>query len=223
MGKKRSRLEDEHDGPFKKLKRNEHHPPGRSNDKVSDKDRYVGKHFKKSSHKHKSKHKSKHRKNKKRKHHRDCSSSDESSSSDSTSTSSSTSTDSEKKKRRRIHKEKKRKHNKSKYSKVRPEKIDKQLESITESCIGPLPPEDLNKNSRSMAPMTKEEWEKRQSVVKRVYDEETGRHRLIKGDGEILEEIVSRDRHKEINRLATKGDGAFFESSMHNKLQSKTT
>lgn len=29
-----------------------------------------------------------------------------------------------------------------------------------------------------MAPMTKEEWEKRQSVVRKVLDEETGRYRL---------------------------------------------
>lgn len=36
--------------------------------------------------------------------------------------------------------------------------------------------------------------------------------RLIKGDGEVLEEIVSRDRHKEINRQATNADGAFFQS-----------
>lgn len=66
--------------------------------------------------------------------------------------------------------------------------------------------------SKAMAPMTKEEWEKKQSVVRRVLDEESGRYRLIKGDGEVLEEIVSRDRHKEINRQATQADGAFFQS-----------
>lgn len=32
--------------------------------------------------------------------------------------------------------------------------------------------------SKAMAPMTKEEWEQRQSVVRRVMDEETGRYRL---------------------------------------------
>lgn len=37
-------------------------------------------------------------------------------------------------------------------------------------------------------------------------------YRLIKGDGEILEEIVTRDKHKEINRQATKGDGQYFQS-----------
>lgn len=38
--------------------------------------------------------------------------------------------------------------------------------------------------------------------------------RLIKGDGEVLEEIVSRDRHKEINRQATKGDGEYFQTRL---------
>jgi hypothetical protein len=42
--------------------------------------------------------------------------------------------------------------------------------------------------------------------------------RLIKGDGEVLEEIVSRDRHREINRQATRGDGAFFQATMAAKL-----
>ncbi|XP_032236509.2 ADP-ribosylation factor-like protein 6-interacting protein 4 [Nematostella vectensis] len=67
---------------------------------------------------------------------------------------------------------------------------------------------------RSMVPMTKEEYEKQQNVIRRVYDEETGRHRLIKGDGEILEEIVSYDRHKAINKKATQGDGTFFASKL---------
>jgi len=65
-----------------------------------------------------------------------------------------------------------------------------------------------------MRPMTREEWEARQSVVRRVYDEETGRTRLVKGDGEILEEIVSRQRHQEINKQATKSDGDAFRSRL---------
>lgn len=67
---------------------------------------------------------------------------------------------------------------------------------------------------RVMKPMTKEEWEKQQSVVRRVYDPETGRNRLVKGDGEIIEEIVSKDRHKEINKQSTTGDGLFFQTKM---------
>ncbi|XP_038220777.1 ADP-ribosylation factor-like protein 6-interacting protein 4 [Zerene cesonia] len=82
-------------------------------------------------------------------------------------------------------------------------------------------PIELMEKSKAMAPMTKEEWEKRQSVVRRVLDEETGRYRLIKGDGEVLEEIVSRDRHKQINREATIADGNFFQSQTVEKHRFK--
>ncbi|XP_044761466.1 ADP-ribosylation factor-like protein 6-interacting protein 4 isoform X2 [Coccinella septempunctata] len=75
-------------------------------------------------------------------------------------------------------------------------------------------PLELMDKRKTLAPMTKEEWEKKQSVVRRVYDESTGRNRLIKGDGEVIEEIVSRDRHKQINQQATKGDGEFFQNQL---------
>lgn len=76
-----------------------------------------------------------------------------------------------------------------------------------------------------MAPITKQEYEKQQSHVRRVFDPDTGRHRyialphfiarlflpkvnifgvfsrLVKGDGEIIEEVVSYQRHKEINKV----------------------
>merc|ERR1712038_733328 len=64
---------------------------------------------------------------------------------------------------------------------------------------------------KKKAPMTKEEWEKKQSVVRREFDEDTGRVRLIKGDGEVLEECVSRERQQEINRAATRADGVSFQ------------
>merc|ERR1712013_224655 len=67
------------------------------------------------------------------------------------------------------------------------------------------------KERKKKAPMTKEEWEKKQSVVRREFDEDTGRVRLIKGDGEVLEECVSRERQQEINRAATRADGASFQ------------
>lgn len=77
-------------------------------------------------------------------------------------------------------------------------------------------------HSRKRGPMTKEEWEKQQSIVRRVYDPDTGRHRcfsyasmqciqhfryiiscrLVKGDGEIVEEIVSREQQRNINRVS---------------------
>ncbi|XP_013786454.1 ADP-ribosylation factor-like protein 6-interacting protein 4 [Limulus polyphemus] len=65
-----------------------------------------------------------------------------------------------------------------------------------------------------MVPMSKEEWEKQQTVVRRVKDPETGRNRLVKGSGEVLEEIVSYERFKEINKKATSGDGAFFQKQL---------
>ncbi|XP_063627679.1 ADP-ribosylation factor-like protein 6-interacting protein 4 [Cydia splendana] len=74
-------------------------------------------------------------------------------------------------------------------------------------------PIELMEKSKAMAPMTKEEWEQKQSVVRRVLDEDSGRYRLIKGDGEVLEEIVSRDRHRQINRQATQADGAYFQAN----------
>lgn len=37
--------------------------------------------------------------------------------------------------------------------------------------------------------------------------------RLIKGDGEIIEEIVTRDRHKQINQEATRSDGRTFQKN----------
>ncbi|XP_004923558.1 ADP-ribosylation factor-like protein 6-interacting protein 4 [Bombyx mori] len=78
-------------------------------------------------------------------------------------------------------------------------------------------PVELMEISKAMAPMTKEEWEKKQSIIRRVLDEETGRYRLIKGDGEVLEEIVSKERHKEINRQATQADGALFQAQTLHK------
>lgn len=45
--------------------------------------------------------------------------------------------------------------------------------------------------------------------------------RLIKGDGEVIEEIVSRDRHKAINKQATSGDGNFFHKTLYSKSTTK--
>jgi len=67
--------------------------------------------------------------------------------------------------------------------------------------------------------MTKEEWEKQQNVIRKVYDPDTGRHRLVKGSGEILEEIVSYNRHKDINRTSTLGDGTSFQAAINSQLK----
>ncbi|XP_046840821.1 ADP-ribosylation factor-like protein 6-interacting protein 4 [Xenia sp. Carnegie-2017] len=70
------------------------------------------------------------------------------------------------------------------------------------------------KKRHAMTPMTKEEYEKKQSEVRRVFDPDSGRNRLVRGDGEIIEEVVSYERHVEINKIATKGDGASFRKSL---------
>jgi len=149
-----------------------------------------------------------------------------SSSSPSDSSSSSSSTESSEEERRRLKKEKKKmKRLKMKIEAKKKEivahtvnndKKGKSKSKVSESSDIPL---HLMEKSKLMAPMTKDEWDKRQSVVKRVYDESSGRHRLIKGDGEVIDEIVSRDRHKAINQQATKGDGDFFQSKTTGHLK----
>lgn len=67
-------------------------------------------------------------------------------------------------------------------------------------------------NTSAKAPETREQYEARQSEIRREIDPVTGRSRLIKGDGEVLEEIVSRDRHQMINKQATQGDGEYFQT-----------
>uniref|UniRef100_A0A4W5S1M2 ADP-ribosylation factor-like protein 6-interacting protein 4 n=1 Tax=Hucho hucho TaxID=62062 RepID=A0A4W5S1M2_9TELE len=64
-------------------------------------------------------------------------------------------------------------------------------------------------------PLTKEEYEAKQSVIRRVVDPETGCTRytnLIRGEGEIIEEIVSKERHRD--QQATKGDGNSFQKKL---------
>merc|ERR1712183_138682 len=78
--------------------------------------------------------------------------------------------------------------------------------------------DDIIADRKRMVPMTKEEWEKQQSVVKRVYDEDTGRIRLVKGSGEILEECVSKERQQAINKQATLADGQNFQKDLSKKL-----
>ncbi|XP_022336594.2 uncharacterized protein LOC111132936 [Crassostrea virginica] len=140
----------------------------------------------------------------------------------SSSSSSSSSSPVRKKKKKKDHKKQKKKKKKSK-------KKMKKSKSLGEMSVPDSRRKEISVNKstkkatsagtsgpepRVMKPMTKEEWEKQQSVVRRVYDPETGRTRLVKGDGEILEEIVSKERHKEISKQATQGDGLFFQRKL---------
>ncbi|KOB77854.1 ADP-ribosylation factor-like protein 6-interacting protein 4 [Operophtera brumata] len=135
-----------------------------------------------------------------------------STSNDSCSSSSSSDSSTEKKKIRKL--KKKLKKEQKRIDRALKKKLKEEKKKLKKKITSS---ETLMEKSRAMAPMTKEEWEKRQSVVRRVLDEDTGRYRLIKGDGEVLEEIVSRDRHKEINRKANSADGAFFQSQTIDK------
>uniref|UniRef100_A0A1B6LI92 ADP-ribosylation factor-like protein 6-interacting protein 4 n=1 Tax=Graphocephala atropunctata TaxID=36148 RepID=A0A1B6LI92_9HEMI len=116
------------------------------------------------------------------------------------------------------HKKCKKRHKHSKDKRIKsskPKALEKcEITDVEEAMIGPDVPSDLRTKAQSMAPMSKAEWDKQQSIIRRVYDEETGRTRLIRGEGEILEEIVSRKRHRVINRQATQGDGEFFQSNL---------
>ncbi len=61
------------------------------------------------------------------------------------------------------------------------------------------------------APMTREQWLAEQARVREEYDPDTGRMRLVRGSGEIIERVVSKDRHAAINKLSTIMDGRAFQ------------
>ncbi|KAJ3201279.1 ADP-ribosylation factor-like protein 6-interacting protein 4 [Dinochytrium kinnereticum] len=63
---------------------------------------------------------------------------------------------------------------------------------------------------RSTVPQRLEEYKQIQSVIRRVRDPYTGRMRLVKGTGEIIEEIVPQEQQIKINKLATHGDGVSY-------------
>ena len=75
--------------------------------------------------------------------------------------------------------------------------------------------------SKSLAPMTREEYEKQQSTVREIFDPESGRHRLIRGTGEIIERIVSRSVHERINKIATAQDGMSFSRNVNSAKHKK--
>ncbi|XP_022215248.2 ADP-ribosylation factor-like protein 6-interacting protein 4 [Drosophila obscura] len=123
------------------------------------------------------------------------------------------------KKSKKKHKEKRKEH-KEKHKSKKSKKHTKQKEATPPPPL-PLPAQEIDEdfaipialmNSKSHAPETPEEYQRRQSQIRREVDPVTGRIRLIKGDSEVLEEIVSRERHTDINKKATRGDGAYYES-----------
>ncbi|EDW24435.1 GL23403 [Drosophila persimilis] len=127
------------------------------------------------------------------------------------------------KKSKKKHKEKRKEH-KEKHKSRKSKKHTKQKDATPPpQAPPPPPPPDISSdedfaipialmNSKSHAPETPEEYQRRQSQIRREVDPVTGRIRLIKGDSEVLEEIVSKERHTDINKKATRGDGEYYES-----------
>lgn len=133
-----------------------------------------------------------------------------------------------KSKKKHKHKERKEKKKKSRKSKKQKDKLEQVSAKTINTSVEAerkdnqdddfaIPVELMN--SKSHAPETPEEYQQRQNRIRREIDPTTGRSRLIKGDGEILEEIVSKDRHMAINKEATKGDGDFFQENTLGKLK----
>lgn len=138
-------------------------------------------------------------------------------------------------KKHKKHKNKHKTHKEHKHKKRSKEKKEKRVESnsrhkhveVTDDRKLPYPanakqidnvednyeiPVELM-NSKSHAPETPNEYEKRQKMLRREIDPVTGRTRLIRGTGEILEELVSKKRHLAINKESTIADGKYFQDN----------
>ncbi|GAM18391.1 hypothetical protein SAMD00019534_015660 [Acytostelium subglobosum LB1] len=76
--------------------------------------------------------------------------------------------------------------------KVAPVAIDKDKDKDTE-----------NKPKRVMGPMSNDQYGKLYNTVVERYDEDTGRVRVYRGTGELIERIVTKEQHKAINYIAT--------------------
>jgi hypothetical protein len=77
-------------------------------------------------------------------------------------------------------------------------------------CNNNDPPPPPQPEVKVRGPMTQSEYSKLQSQIREVIDPHTGRVRHVRGTGEIIERIVSREEHLRLNRNATAGDGSGF-------------
>ena len=66
------------------------------------------------------------------------------------------------------------------------------------------------KVAKPKGPMTQQQYLELQSQIREVFDPQTGRTRLVRGTGEIIERIVTKKEHSMINQSATFGDGWGF-------------
>jgi len=74
----------------------------------------------------------------------------------------------------------------------------KQASLVSEAELNASVPVISPSLKRTMGPLTPEEHAQRQSVIREVYDPVSGRVRLVKGDGEIIERIVTKEQQKDI-------------------------
>jgi hypothetical protein len=97
----------------------------------------------------------------------------------------------EKKRRKKEKKKRKRRipdsepENRKKAKKSKERKLDKdaKVDTVDDESVGlpgpSVPAELLTEQAKARAPMTKEEWEKSQNVIRKVFDETTGRTRFV--------------------------------------------
>ncbi len=67
-----------------------------------------------------------------------------------------------------------------------------------------------NPQLKAKGPMTHSQYLNLQSQIREVIDPHTGRTRYVRGTGEIIERIVSRQEHSQLNKMATLGDGSGY-------------
>ncbi|KAI8889102.1 hypothetical protein K501DRAFT_209085, partial [Backusella circina FSU 941] len=73
----------------------------------------------------------------------------------------------------------------------------------------------------NMTPMTKEDYEKQHNTIRTQLDPQTGRLRRVRATGEILESIVTKEQHYQINKTATRGDGLYYQTTLYNAAKDK--
>ncbi len=167
---------------------------------------------------------------KRRRSYSSSSASEEDASISSHSLSSSISDKRRKKKSREIKKRRRHECNGS-YDSVEPQKLLSEQEQTKATTVATALPREksveasvpdetvIQPKRKAMIPMSKEEYDKEQSKIREVYDPLSGRVRLVRGNGEIVERIVSSAAHRQINSLATSGDGLAFSRGIYNKLK----
>jgi hypothetical protein len=133
----------------------------------------------------------------------------------------STDDESSDKRRSRKHKKKKKEKRRKDQSRETAQRVDVNTDPLPVRVAPNAHHQALPPPRTPMVPMTKAEWERQQAQVKEVYDEESGRYRLVRGSGEIIERIVSRSSHDSINQAATRGDGSSFSRSIFETLKKK--